>query len=57
MAAQLRESYATLEQRVDQRTHDLAEALDRLRALSDVSQTVASSLDLPQVLTTIVARR
>ena len=56
MAAQLRESYATLEQRVDQRTHDLAEALDRLRALSDVSQTVASSLDLRQVLTTIVAR-
>ena len=46
MATQLRESYASLEARVEQRTQEL-------RALGDVSRVVNSSLDLRQVLTTI----
>ena len=56
MAAQLRESYGTLEQKVEERTRGLAEALGQLRALGEVSQAVNSSLDLQEVLTTIVAR-
>ena len=55
MASQLRESYATLEQKVEERTADLAGALGQLRALGAVSQAVNSSLDLQEVLTTIVA--
>ncbi len=35
MAARLQESYATLEQRVNDRTRDLVEALDRLKRISD----------------------
>ena len=54
MSSQLRESYATLEQKVDERTHDLAGALSQLRALGEVSQAVNSSLDVQQVLTRIV---
>jgi signal transduction histidine kinase/CheY-like chemotaxis protein len=54
MTRQLRDSYATLEQKVDERTRDLAEALNQLRALGEVSQAVNSSLDLQRVLTTIV---
>jgi signal transduction histidine kinase/DNA-binding response OmpR family regulator len=55
MAGQLRESYATLEQKVEERTADLEGALGKLRALGEVSQAVNSSLDLEEVLTTIVA--
>jgi signal transduction histidine kinase/CheY-like chemotaxis protein len=54
MSGQLHESYATLEQKVQERTLDLAGALGQLRALGDVSQAVNSSLDLQHVLTTIV---
>jgi signal transduction histidine kinase/CheY-like chemotaxis protein len=54
MSSYLQESYATLEQKVEERTRDLAEALSQLRALGDVAQAVNSSLDLQQVLTTIV---
>ena len=46
MTGQLRESYATLEQKVEERTRDLADALGQLRALGEVSQAVNSSLDL-----------
>ena len=56
MATRLGESYSSLEQKVDERTRGLAEALGRLRALGEVSQAVNSSLDLQEVLTTIVAR-
>jgi signal transduction histidine kinase len=56
MAAQLRESYGTLEDNVTERTRGLAEALGHVRALGEVSQAVNSSLDLQEVLTTIVAR-
>jgi GAF domain-containing protein/DNA-binding response OmpR family regulator/anti-sigma regulatory factor (Ser/Thr protein kinase) len=38
-----------------ERTGELVRSVEELRALSDVSQAVSSSLDLEQVLTTIVA--
>jgi class 3 adenylate cyclase/HAMP domain-containing protein len=56
MAVQLRESYANLEQKVEVRTRELTEALEQLKALGEVSQTVSSTLNLETVLTTIVAR-
>jgi len=45
----------TLEQRVEERTRKLSEALNDLRALNEVGQAVSSTLDLPTVLTTIVS--
>jgi signal transduction histidine kinase len=56
MAAQLQESYAGLERRVEERTRELARSVEELQALSEVSQAVSSTLDLQTVLTTIVAR-
>jgi len=53
--AQLGESYANLEQKVEARTRDLAQALDELRALGEVGQAVSSTLDLETVLTSIVS--
>jgi signal transduction histidine kinase len=50
MTSQLRESYATLEQKVEERTRELTEALEEVRGLSEVSRTISSSLDLRQVL-------
>jgi signal transduction histidine kinase/CheY-like chemotaxis protein len=55
-AAQLQESYASLEQKVEARTRELTKALDEVRALGEISQAVSSTLDLPTVLTTIVDR-
>jgi signal transduction histidine kinase len=55
-AAQLQESYASLEQKVEARTQELSKALEEVRALSEISQAVSSTLDLPTVLTTIVDR-
>jgi len=51
----LEEHNRTLEQRVEDRTRKLSEALNDLRALNDVGQAVSSTLDLPTVLTTIVS--
>ena len=56
MAAQLQESYAGLEQKVEERTHELARLVEELQALSEVSQAVSTTLDLQTVLTTIVTR-
>ncbi len=56
MAAQLRESYANLEQKVEARTRELTEALEQLKALGEVSQAVSSTLNLETVLATSVAR-
>ena len=56
MAAQLQESYANLEQKVEARTRELTEALEQLKALGEVSQAVSSTLNLETVLTTIVTR-
>jgi signal transduction histidine kinase len=62
-AARLQESYATLEQKVEARTRELADAnaelndaFERLRALGEVAQAVNSTLDLETVLNTIAAR-
>ena len=44
----------TLEQKVEERTRDLARTVEELKALGDVSQTVNSTLDLETVLTSIV---
>ena len=55
MTAQLQESYANLEQKVEVRTRELRRALDELRALNDVGRTVSSTLDLPTVLTSVVS--
>lgn len=53
-AAQLQDSQRNLEQKVEQRTADLTRSIAELRALGDVVQAVNSSLDLQQVLITIV---
>jgi signal transduction histidine kinase len=45
-----------LEQQVKERTAELAQSIEELRALGDVSQAVNSSVDLETVLTTIVAK-
>ena len=55
MTSQLRESYATLERKVEDRTRELARSVEELRALGKVSQTVNSTLDLQTVLTTVVS--
>jgi signal transduction histidine kinase len=56
MAGRLQESYATLEQRIADRTRELARSVEELRALGEVGRAVSSTLDLETVLTTIVAR-
>jgi signal transduction histidine kinase/HAMP domain-containing protein len=56
MAAQLQDSYATLERKVEDRTRELAQSVEELRALGEVSQAVNSTLDLETVLDTIVAK-
>ena len=55
MAARLHDSYATLEQKVADRTAALREALERLQALSAVGRAVNSSVDLKTVLERILA--
>ena len=52
MAVQLQESYADLEER----THELGQAVEELQALGEVSRAVSSTVDLDTVLRTIVAR-
>ena len=54
MGARLKDSYATLEQKVTDRTRELSQALDQLRALVDVGQTLNSTLELQAVLTAIL---
>jgi signal transduction histidine kinase/CheY-like chemotaxis protein len=63
MAGRLQESYAGLEQKVELRTHEvqtrsreLAQSVQELRALGEVTQAVTSTLDLETVLSTIVAK-
>jgi signal transduction histidine kinase/CheY-like chemotaxis protein len=63
MAGQLQESYAGLERKVEERTHELetrsrelAQSVGELRALGEVTQAVNSTLDLATVLSTIVAK-
>ncbi len=56
MARRLRDSYADLEKKIESRTQELARSVSELRALGEVSQAVNSTLDLENVLTTIVAK-
>jgi len=56
MAAQLQESHSTLEQRIAERTRELARSVEELKALGEVGRAVSSTLDLETVLTTIVSR-
>jgi signal transduction histidine kinase len=55
MGGRLKESYATLEHKVADRTRELSEALSQLRALIDVSQVINSTLDLEALLEAILA--
>src|SRR5712691_9053709 len=56
MTGRLQDSYTNLERKVDVRTRELAQSVSELRALGEVSQAVNSTLDLENVLTTIVAK-
>ncbi|ACK50830.1 multi-sensor signal transduction histidine kinase [Methylocella silvestris BL2] len=56
MAAQLREFYARLEQKVDDRTRDLAQSVQELKALEEIGRALAASLDLSLVLQTALTR-
>jgi signal transduction histidine kinase len=56
MAGKLQDSYTDLERKIEARTRELAQSVRELRALGDVSQAVNSTLDLENVLTTIVAK-
>lgn len=56
MADQLQGSYSRLEQKVAERTSDLAQSINELKALEEIGRAVASSLDTEAVLATIVTR-
>jgi signal transduction histidine kinase len=56
MAGQLREVYARLEQKVEDRTQDLAQSVRELTALEEVGRALAASLALEDVLATILTR-
>lgn len=56
LLAEKAQAAISLEQQVKQRTAELAQSVEELRALGDVSQAVNSSLDLDTVLITIVAK-
>jgi class 3 adenylate cyclase/HAMP domain-containing protein len=56
MADEMQESYTKLEQKVAERTEDLAQSVRELKVLEEVGRAVASSLDLKSVLSTVAAR-
>ncbi|MGH7310118.1 MAG: response regulator, partial [Candidatus Rokuibacteriota bacterium] len=55
-AAQLQESYAGLEQKIEARTAELTRSVNQLTALGEVGRAVSSTLDIETVLDTIVSR-
>src|SRR5271163_1767044 len=56
MANRLQDSYSGLERKVELRTHELAQSVEELRTLGEVSQAVNSTLELETVLDTIVTK-
>jgi adenylate cyclase len=54
MAVHLQASHASLEQQVEARTRELAQAVAELQALGEVGRAVSSTLDLETVLSTII---
>jgi signal transduction histidine kinase len=56
MASKLQDSHANLEAQVEVRTRALEQSVLQLRALGEVSQVVNSTLNLENVLATIVAQ-
>jgi class 3 adenylate cyclase/HAMP domain-containing protein len=56
MADEVRESYTRLEEKVEERTRDLAQSNRELKVLEEVGRAVASSLDVKAVLSTIARR-
>jgi len=57
MSAQLRESYAGLERKVEQRTAELTEALEYQTATADILEVISSSPDDVQPILEAVAER
>ena len=55
MGSRLKDSYATLEQKVADRTRELSEALGQFRALIEVSQAINSTLELQELLDTVLS--
>ena len=55
MGGRLKESYATLEHKVADRTRELSEALSQLRALIEVSQAINSTFELQALLEAILS--
>jgi len=56
MADQLQNSYRGLEQKVAERTRELAQSVRELSALEEIGRALASSLEINSVLATIVSR-
>lgn len=56
MADEIQESYTKLEQKVAERTADLAQSVRELKVLEEVGRAVSSSLDLKAVLKTVSTR-
>ena len=54
MASRLQEAYADLERKVEERTQALQRSLEQVQALGDTIRAVSASLDLQNVLQTIV---